>query len=79
MPPIVREYFGTKKFGTIFGLTSIFITIGVITTPPLAGWVYDTRGVYDPIWLIFSGICMLGAILMLAMPQVSKSLKPVGS
>jgi sugar phosphate permease len=79
MPPIIREYFGTKNFGTIFGLTSIFITIGVITTPPLAGWVFDTRGVYDPIWLIFSGVCMLGAILMLTMPQASKKLKPVRS
>lgn len=79
MPPIIREYFGTKKFGTIFGLVSIFITIGAISTPPLAGWVFDTRGVYDPIWLILSGVCMLGAILMLTMPQASKMLKPVGS
>ena len=79
MPPIIREYFGTRKFGTIFGLTSVFITVGVITTPPLAGWVYDTRGVYDPIWLIFSGICMLGAILISTLPQASRMLKSVGS
>ncbi|HEY86439.1 MAG TPA: MFS transporter, partial [Dehalococcoidia bacterium] len=79
MPPIIREYFGTKKFGTIFGLTSIFITIGAITAPPLAGWVFDTRGVYDPVWLIFSGVCVLGAILMLTIPQASKSLKPATS
>jgi MFS family permease len=79
MPPIIREYFGTKKFGTIFGLTSIFITIGAITAPPLAGWVFDTRGVYDPVWLIFSGVCVLGAILMLTIPQASKSLKPTTS
>jgi sugar phosphate permease len=79
MPPIIREYFGTKKFGTIFGLTSIFITIGAITAPPLAGWVFDTRGVYDPVWLILSGVCVLGAILMLTIPQASKSLKPATS
>jgi sugar phosphate permease len=79
MPPILREYFGIKKFGTIFGLTSIFITIGAITAPPLAGWVFDTRGVYDPVWLILSGVCVLGAILMLTIPQASKSLKPVTS
>jgi len=79
MPPIIREYFGTKKFGTIFGLVSIFITIGAISTPPLAGWVFDIRGVYDPLWLILSGVCMLGAILMMAVPQASKKPKPVGS
>ncbi len=78
-PPIIREYFGIKKFGTIFGLSSVFIIIGVIVAPPLAGWVFDTRGVYDPIWLILSGVCMLGIILMLTLPQASKSLKPVRS
>ncbi|HEY87353.1 MAG TPA: MFS transporter [Dehalococcoidia bacterium] len=70
-PPIMREYFGSKKFGAIFGLGSIFITIGVISTPPLAGWVFDTRGVYDPIWLVLSGVCMLGAILILTLPRAS--------
>ena len=79
MPPIIREYFGSKTFGTIFGLSSVSTTIGVITTPPLAGWVFDTRGVYDPIWLIFSGVCMLGAIVMLTLPQASRKLKPDGS
>ncbi len=70
-PPIMREYFGSKKFGAIFGLGSIFITIGAISTPPLAGWIFDTRGVYDPIWLVLSGVCMLGAILILTLPRTS--------
>jgi len=75
MPPTIREYFGTKNFGTIFGLISILVTMGAVATPPLTGWVFDTRGVYDPIWLIFSGTCMLGAILVLTLPQVSKNSK----
>jgi MFS family permease len=79
MPPIIREYFGPGNFGTIFGLTSIFITLGVITTPPLAGWLFDTRGAYDPIWLIFSGVSMLAAILMLTLPRAYRKPKPEGS
>lgn len=75
MPPTIREYFGTKNFGTIFGLISILVTMGAVATPPLTGWVFDTRGVYDPIWLIFSGICMLGAILVLTLPQAPKNSK----
>jgi len=78
-PPIIREYFGTRKFGTILGLSGIFITIGVIISPPLVGWFFDTRGVYDPIWLILRGICILGAILMLTTPQTSKKLRPDGN
>jgi sugar phosphate permease len=77
-PPIIREYFGSKKFGSIFGLGSIFITIGAISTPPLAGWVFDTRDVYDPIWLVLSGVCMLGVILIFTLPRASKKSKPVG-
>ena len=46
--PLVREYFGTKNFGTIFGLNSIFATVGLVVAPPLVGWVYDTMGVYSP-------------------------------
>jgi sugar phosphate permease len=71
-PPIMREYFGSKKFGAIFGLGSVFITIGAISTPPLAGWIFDTRGVYDPTWLVLSGVCMLGVILILTLPRASK-------
>jgi len=78
-PIIIREYFGTTKFGTILGLGGIFTTIGITATPPVAGWIFDTRGVYDPIWLILSGVCMLGTILMLTLPQASTRLKPVGS
>ena len=78
-PPIHREYFGVRKFGSILGLGSIFITIGVITAPPLAGWVFDTRGVYYPIWLILSGVCLIGAILMLTIPRAPQKSKTVSS
>lgn len=71
MLPINREYFGTKKIGTILGLTGILLSLGSIVTPPLAGWLYDTQGVYGPIWLILGGLCVLGALLMLTMPPPS--------
>ncbi|MFC2034878.1 MFS transporter [Chloroflexota bacterium] len=66
--PIIREYFGTKNFGTIFGITFVFLTLGTIISPPIAGWVYDVRGVYDPYWLILGGIAMVAAVSMLTMP-----------
>ncbi len=75
-PPILREYFGTKNFGAILGLTSISTTIGGIISPPLAGYVFDVLGVYDPIWLILSGTTMMGAIVVLATPPASRKLKP---
>lgn len=74
-PPLLREYFGTRNFGTIFGLTSIFTTIGIISSPPLAGWVYDTLGVYDPVWLVLGGLAMAGAIIIAVMPSPSSKPK----
>ena len=71
--PILREYFGTARFGTIFGLTSIFITAGVVAAPPLAGWTYDVLGTYQPVWL---GLCiatLAGTILMAATPPAKRS------
>ena len=76
-PPIIREYFGTKNFGTIFGLSNVFLIFGTVVAPPLAGWMYDTLGVYGPIWLILSGVSMLGAIVILTVPPVSRKPKPI--
>jgi MFS family permease len=35
--PIIREYFGVRKFGTIFGILACFLTIGTAGGVPLAG------------------------------------------
>ena len=66
--PIVREYFGTKNFGAILGMTFIFVTLGTMLSPPIAGWVYDLRGVYDPYWLILSGVALVAAVSISTMP-----------
>ncbi|MBN1848966.1 MAG: MFS transporter [Deltaproteobacteria bacterium] len=66
--PIYREYFGVKNFGKIYGLGNLFFTFGIITGAPIAGWVYDTFGYYDPIWWILSILTAIGAVLILIMP-----------
>ena len=76
---IFREYFGTKRFGTILGLVSTFGTVGTVVAPPVAGWVFDTLGVYDPAWITLSGITMVGVILMLTVPPASENLGKVTS
>ncbi len=73
--PIVREYFGTKNFGTIFGLIKVFSMIGLLVYPPLAGWVYDTFNSYKIIWLIYGVGCLVGAILMVTAPLPKKEVE----
>ncbi|MFH1032484.1 MAG: MFS transporter [Chloroflexota bacterium] len=67
-PPILAEYFGVKKFGTIFGLSSIFTTIGGVVAAPAAGWVIDTYHTYKPVWLALIGFAVIALISMLTIP-----------
>lgn len=77
--PIIREYFGTKNFGTIYGLWAAFTMLGSVIGPPVAGWVFDTFGVYDPVWLVMSGLTMIGTILLIIMPLASRKLNSIVS
>jgi OFA family oxalate/formate antiporter-like MFS transporter len=53
---ILREYFGRDSFGKILGITMGCSAAGGIIGPTLAGWVFDTVGSYQPIWLIYCGL-----------------------
>ncbi|MFC2018214.1 MFS transporter [Chloroflexota bacterium] len=71
---LVREYFGTTSFGTIFGLILGINMVGSIIGPPLAGWVYDSWGSYQNIWFIFAGLAGPALVALLAMRPVNKDL-----
>ncbi len=62
---VLREYFGRHSFGKMIGILMGFASIGGIIGPTLAGWVFDTLGSYDFIWLVFAGCMSLGIILAL--------------
>jgi len=70
--PILREYFGIRRFGTIFGLASVFVTAGTVVAPPVAGWVFDTMGTYLPVWLVLSAAALMGVILIVTTPPASR-------
>ena len=62
---VLREYFGRNSFGKMIGILMGFASIGGIIGPTLAGWVFDTLGSYDFIWLVFAGCISLAIILAL--------------
>ncbi len=70
--PIQREYFGTRHFGSIFGLFSIFTTVATVVSPPLAGWLYDTYHNYKIWWLALIGLGILALIAILTIPRPPK-------
>ncbi len=58
---IVREYFGARIMGTVFGAVALVSTLGMAIGPWAGGWLYDTSGSY--FWLFMGSFGIgLGAV-----------------
>src|SRR5438067_2391320 len=58
---LVREYFGARIMGTIFGAVGFVSTLGMALGPWAGGWLYDTLG--DYFWLYIGSFGIgLGAV-----------------
>jgi MFS family permease len=53
---ILREYFGRNSFGKILGVMYGSGAIGGIIGPTVAGWMFDTLGTYQIVWLALFGL-----------------------
>ena len=62
---IIREYFGRASFGKMVGLTMGVSSLAGIIGPTLGGWVFDTFGSYQPLWLGFAVLNSMGIVLIL--------------
>jgi MFS family permease len=58
---LVREYFGERIMGTVFGAVAFVSTLGMALGPWAGGWLYDTLGGYFWLFLGSFGIG-LGAV-----------------
>jgi sugar phosphate permease len=67
----IREFFGRRNFGAIHGLVIGIMMLGGITGPPLAGWVFDKWGSYQPIWFVFTGLTVAAILLAVTTPKVA--------
>jgi cyanate permease len=62
---VIREYFGVRSFGKLAGITLGAASIGGVIGPTLTGWVFDTFGTYDPVWIVFAAILVAAKFLSL--------------
>ena len=53
---LIREYFGARIMGTMFGAIAMISTLGMALGPWGGGWVYDAFGGYFWLYLASSGI-----------------------
>ncbi|MFC1953444.1 MFS transporter [Chloroflexota bacterium] len=72
-PALLREYFGTKSFGAITGIITIFTLLGTSIFPVSTGWVFDVIGKYNSAFLSLGILSMIAALLTLLIPQLPKS------
>ncbi|XP_042318602.1 monocarboxylate transporter 5 isoform X2 [Sceloporus undulatus] len=56
--PVLVDLVGAARFHSALGLASFIAGLGVISGPPIAGWLYDYTWTYAYSF-IFAGICFL--------------------
>jgi MFS family permease len=69
---LIRDYFGTRKFGTIYGILTVFLTIGSGLLPPVTGWVFDEYGQYWPAFVALAALNIAAACLTFTIPRSSE-------
>lgn len=68
---LLREYFGRSRFGKTYGFVIGVAMLGNIAGAPLAGWVFDNRGSYEGIWLVFAGVAVAALVIVMTIPPAS--------
>jgi MFS family permease len=53
---VVREYFGERIMGSVFGAVSTVATLGMALGPVAGGWLYDSLGSYAWLFVASFGI-----------------------
>ena len=75
---IWADYFGRESVGSIRGLVNpINLFVGGLGAP-VAGYVRDFTGTYDPAWWVGVGLMVFAAVLTLVTPAPTKSVESEG-
>jgi sugar phosphate permease len=66
---VLRKNFGRTHLGSIIGLAQGLAVMGTVTGTPLAGWIFDTYGRYQGVWIAYAIITFVGALSVLTSPK----------
>lgn len=61
MVALRADYFGPKSFGTIMGISSLIVMLGMTTGPIFCGWMFDKHGNYQLAFTIMASVSFLGS------------------
>lgn len=73
IPYMLAEYFGRKRFATLYGLSWTAYAIGGALGPILMGHGFDRAGTYVPLSVVlFSVPCFIAACMQLLLPRQTR-------
>jgi MFS family permease len=73
---LVREYFGARIMGTVFGAVSAFASLGMALGPLAGGWVFDTFHAYNWLYVGSFAIGIAAAAVALSFPSTKRPSQP---
>jgi MFS family permease len=62
IPMLIADTLGLKRYGSLGGLTGLFMTAGAASGPLAAGWMFDEGFGYAVAFALFVGMLAAGAI-----------------
>ncbi len=73
MVALRADYFGPRSFGTIMGISSLIVMIGMTGGPIIGGVLFDLHGNYEFAFTLIAGLSLLGSLCFwAATPPKSK-------
>jgi MFS family permease len=69
---LAREYFPPRLMGTVLGAMTMTSSIGMAAGPVGGGWLYETYGTYQWLYIASAGIGIAAAALALVFPPARK-------
>ncbi len=67
------DYFGTRAYGTILGISSMSLSAGMMASPVIVGWAFDQQGTYQWAFLGLAATSILAAIVVATAARPSLS------
>lgn len=69
---LVREYFGVRIMGSMFGAVSAFASLGMALGPLAGGWVFDTFSAYNWLYVGSFAIGIAAVAVALSFPSARR-------
>lgn len=67
------EYFGSRSFGSIMGISSMVVTAAAVVAPVAAGLAFDAFGSYTLVFTVLAVLAGLGSLFLVFLPPPTRT------